>query len=202
MRDPIIHTQKNSRIFSFFILTNLISRSTRGRQGGREGVQARRERGVSILYFQRCIKHIATVTGQQQVPAQQVPREQSLLSLLPPLSLHKRTRPTCLCTGCPEWVGGWQRLTHARGKQVWWNGSRSLGSEPGRLVLGGHTWPEFRALPKSFRPFSHSGQWKWFHFNNPLILALSDMASKDWHFPKETVISLPICPDPDILGHQ
>lgn len=31
------------------------------------------------------------------------------------------------------------------------------------FVLVGHTWPEFRSLPKSFRPFNLSGPWKWFH---------------------------------------
>lgn len=76
-------------------MTNLISRSRRGRKGGRES-GTRRERGVSILYFQRCIKHIATVTRQQQVPAQQVPREHracfppSLLLLFP---LPRRAQP-------------------------------------------------------------------------------------------------------------
>lgn len=173
LRGPIIHTLKKITE-SFPFLSWPISFHA-PQEGGREGEResgARRERGVRILYFQRCINHIATVTGLQQVPAQQVPREQSLLPLLPPLSLPKRTQPTCLCTGCPEWVGGWQRLTPTRGKQAWWKGAKFLGSEPG--LAEGWYWgvthgPEFRALLKSFRPLYLYGQWKWFHPNHSSI---------------------------------
>lgn len=113
-------------------MTNLISRSRRGREGGRES-GARRERGVSILYFQRCIKHIATVTRQQQVPAQRVPRSSEAPSL-PPSSLPS------LCLGEPSppaWhraprVGGWQRITPV-----------SRGREEGREAgLGEYPEPE------------------------------------------------------------
>lgn len=105
------HSKKNNRIFSFFILTNLISRSRRGKEGGRES-GARRERGVSILYFQRCIKHIATVTGQQQVPAQQVPREHR--ASFPPLSPSPSSAQKSLAHLPLYWVprvDAWQRIT-------------------------------------------------------------------------------------------
>lgn len=112
-------------------MTNLISRSRRGREGGREWGQER-ERGVSILYFQRCIKHIATVTRQQQVPAQQVPRERRALQALP-----------SLCPGAlppshraPEWVAGRDSLGWGVGQGAGLGDGTVSGIRPTRLAQG------------------------------------------------------------------
>lgn len=85
-------------------------------------------------------------------------------------------------------MGGWlAKINPCQGEAClveWGLVFRVRARKVGRgFVLGGHTWPEFKALPKSFRPFNLSGRWKWFYYNYPPILELSDMASKDWHFP-------------------
>lgn len=139
-------------------MTNLISRSRRGRKGGRES-GTRRERGVSILYFQRCIKHIATVTRQQQVPAQQVPREHRACS--PPslsfCSLCPGEPSPCLTQGTRVGAG---KDNFARGQESRPGEGTVSGVRLGHLVQwwhGDHRDPD-SALPEALGPQA-SGQW-------------------------------------------